>query len=178
MLVSRRVVLTGTVYLLLDHSTSMAVKGKLTELKKGALRFFAEAYLRGYAVGVIGFGSHARVVSGATRNFYRFQRRVLRLEADGRTAMAAALRLASWRLRFRRGHRVIMLITDGQPNSKEHTLQAARLVRAQGIELIVIATSGADAVFLAQLTGIAELAEMMPERLAEGLIERARALPE
>lgn len=175
MLTSRRAPLAGTVYLLLDCSMSMAVDGKLEQLKRGALRFFAEAYLRHYAVGAIGFGSSACVVSGATRNFYLFQKRILRLEADGRTAMAAALRLASRRLRFRRGHRVIMLITDGQPNSKERTLQAARLVRAQGIELIAIATRGADTAFLAQL-GAAELTETSPEQLAGALAARAGAL--
>jgi Ca-activated chloride channel homolog len=178
-LVSSRAVLTGTVYLLLDHSTSMVVKGKLTELTKGALRFFAEAYLRGYAVGAIGFGSTAHVVSGATRNFHLFQKRVVRLEAEGRTAMAAALRLASWRLRFRRGHRVIMLMTDGQPDSRERTLQAAKMVRAQGIELVIIATSGADSAFLAQLMGVAELDKVTtPEQLEETLADSARTLPE
>ena len=178
-LVSRRLRVRGTVYLLLDHSTSMAYEGKLAQVKQGALRFFGEAWLRGYAVGAVGFSSTATCVMGASRDFHTFQKRLLPLRADGRTAMAAAIRLAAWRLRWRRGNRVIVLITDGQPNSREATLQAAATARAAGIELIAVGTSGADEAFLASLTPKPELVSWVAEaELSEGIAAAARALPE
>lgn len=174
-LVSRRERLAGTVYLLLDHSASMADGDKLRQLKVGALRFFAEAWQRRYAVGAVAFSSSATCISGAGRDFWRFQRRLDRLEPDGRTAMASAIRLASWRLRRRRGRRVMLLITDGQPDDRQATLRAAALARAQGIELVVIGTDGADQAFLAALAPKPELLER--QDLAEGIAAKARALP-
>ena len=148
----------GTVYLLLDQSTSMAYGGKLEQVKRGALRFFYEAYTRGYAVGIIGFGSGASCLLEAGRDVYRFEQCLAGLRPDGRTAMASALYLSLRRQRFRAGARAVILITDGQPNDKAATLRAARLVRAAGIELVAVGTSGADHAFLTSLTPRPELA--------------------
>ena len=112
----------------------MADGNKLRQVKRGALRFFGEAWLRDYAVGAIAFSYRAVCLSGASRNFYRFQKSLVGLEPAGRTAMASAIRLAVRRLRWRRGNRAIILITDGQPNSREAALRAAQIARAAGIE--------------------------------------------
>jgi Mg-chelatase subunit ChlD len=177
-LVNRRANLKGTIYLLLDCSASMGCAGKLAQLKRGSLRFFAEAWKQEYAIGAIGFGSRAFPVLGATRNVYLFQKRIMSLAADGRTAMDSAIRLGTWRLRFRRGHRVLMLITDGQPDYPEATLQAACVARKLGIELIVIGTSGADEVFLSALTPKPELMEYVDKSaLEESMASAAVHLP-
>jgi Mg-chelatase subunit ChlD len=170
-LVSRRGKLKGTVYLLLDCSSSMGCDGKLMQLKRGSLRFFAEAWKRRYAVGAIGFGSSVFNVSGATRNFYAFQKRIMALHADGRTNMDGAIRAGTWRLRFRHGHKVLMLITDGQPNDPEATLRAAIIAQGLGIELIVIATTGADRDFLSRLSPRPELMMYIERKaLEEGIV--------
>lgn len=166
-LISQRGKLKGTVYLLLDCSSSMGCDGKLAQLKRGALRFFAEAWVRQYAVGAIGFASGVFKVSGATQNFYHFQKRIMSLHADGRTHMAGAIRSGTWRLRLRRGHRVMMLITDGQPDNPEATLDAARIARKLGIELIVIATTGADQSFLSALNPKPELVSYVERKVLE-----------
>ena len=169
---------SGTAYLLLDHSTSMADDGKLAQVKRGALRFFGEAWLRGYAVGAVGFSSRARCLHGATQNFYSFQRRVAGLRAEGRTAMTSALRLGARRLRRCRGGRVLVLITDGQPDHPEAARSAALSARAQGAELIVIGTGGADLDFLASLTPRPELARFVSgEALEQELAATALELP-
>ena len=169
-LVSRRGKIKGTVYLLLDCSSSMGCDGKLAQLKRGSLRFFLEAWARQYAVGAIGFGSGVFGVSGATRNFYAFQKQIMALHADGRTNMDAAIRTGTWRLRLRRGHRVLILITDGQPNNPEATLQAATIARRLEIELIVIATTGADQDFLFTLNPNPELTMYVERKaLEEGI---------
>ncbi len=169
-LVGRRVRLTGTVYLCLDLSASMADAGKMPELLRGSVRFFYEAWRRDYAVGVIGFGSTARVLTGATRNPYRFQKCITGLMPNGRTAMAHALRLAARRLRLRGGRRVVLLITDGMPDSREATLDAAAAARAVGIRVIAVGTGRADEAFLRALTPRPELARVVgPEGFGDAI---------
>lgn len=170
-LVPRRVRLRGTVYLLLDHSTSMGDAGKMDQLRRGALRFFLEAVRRDYAVGVVGFADRARVVLGAGRNVHRFWRRLDRLEPYGRTAMAAGLTVGTRRLAPRAGRRVLILITDGKPDDRAATLAAAQRARAQDVRLITIGTDGADHDFLRTLTGRPELAR----RTRDAELERAVA---
>lgn len=177
-LVHRRQRVKGTVYLLLDCSASMAIDGKLEQLKRGSLRFFAEAWQRDYAVGAIDFGSRAFCLLGATRNFYSFQKRIMGLGADGRTAMDSAIRLGTWRLRFKRGYRAMILITDGQPDHPEATLRAANIARRLGIDLIAVGTSGADEAFLASLTPKPELVNVVDVKDLENTIaDAARGLP-
>jgi Mg-chelatase subunit ChlD len=177
-LVSRRECVRGTVYLLLDTSASMSSHGKLEQLKRGSLRFFTEAWGRDYAVGAIDFGSRAYCLLGATRNFYSFQKQIMCLGADGRTAMDSAIRLGTWRLRFKRGYRAMILITDGQPDHPEATLQAAIVARRLGIDLIAVGTSGADEAFLASLTPKPELASVVSvQELEQGIVDTVRSLP-
>jgi Mg-chelatase subunit ChlD len=160
-LVGRRARLTGTVYLCLDLSASMADPGKMQQLLKGSIRFFYEAWRRNYAIGVVGFSSKARVLTGATRDPYRFQKSITRLMPNGRTAMARGLRLAAGRLRLRRGRRVVLLITDGMPDSREAALDAAAAARAAGIRVIAVGTDRADEAFLNALTPRPELARVV-----------------
>ncbi len=176
-LVGRRERLRGTVYLVLDHSASMADEGKMPQLVRGAVRFFYEAWRRRYAVGVIGFASGARVLSGATRDPARFQRCLFALRPDGRTAMDRAVRLAAWRLRFRGGRRVALLITDGMPDDRAATLDAAAAARALGITLIAVGTDSADQDFLRSLVPRPELARhVAADDLAGGIRAAATAL--
>jgi Mg-chelatase subunit ChlD len=177
-IVSKRGKVRGTVYLLLDCSASMGSDGKLEQLKRGSLRFFSEAWQRDYAVGAIYFGSSAACLLGATRNFHHFQKQIMRLGADGRTAMDSAIRLGTWRLRFKGGYRAMILITDGQPDYPEATVQAARIAQRLGIELIAVGTSGADEAFLSSLTPKPELANIVAVRqLEEGIANTVKALP-
>lgn len=168
----------GVVYVLLDLSASMGDRDKLPQLRRGALRFFAHAWTLEYAVGAIGFSRHARVLQAATRDFRRFQACVERMDVGGRTAMADAIGLATRRLRRTRGDRVILLITDGMPNSREATLAAAQAARAEGITLIAVGTDGADEEFLASLTGRPELTRRVDaEDFGRGVEASAARLP-
>lgn len=176
-LAGRRMRLAGTVYLCLDLSASMADAGKMPQLVRGSIRFFYEAWRRSYAIGVIGFGGRARVLTGATRNPHRFQRCLGGLEPNGRTAMAPALRLATARLRFRRGRRVVLLITDGMPDNREAAIDAARTAHALGVSVIAVGTDGADEAFLRALTPRPELASVVaPDALGEGVAGAATGL--
>jgi Mg-chelatase subunit ChlD len=176
-LVPRRRRLRGTVYLVLDHSTSMGDPGKMEQLRSGALRFFLEAVQRDYAVGAIAFAGAAELVTGAGLDAHRFWRKLHGLRPFGRTAMAAGLRLGLGRLRFRLGSKVLVLITDGVPDDRGATIEAARLARARGVTLIPIGTGNADHDFLASLAGRPELARHVEAgRLARAIAGAARGL--
>ncbi|CAA9296847.1 MAG: hypothetical protein AVDCRST_MAG93-4318, partial [uncultured Chloroflexia bacterium] len=148
----------GTVYLLLDHSTSMSDKGKMEGLVRGSLRLFVEARKREYTVGAIGFADRAHLLLRPSCDVEHFGSRLATLEPIGRTAMAQALHLATRQLRRRRGDKIILLVTDGMPDSREAALDAARLARTQGVTIIAIGIGRADEVFLAALTPKPELA--------------------
>lgn len=163
----------GTTYLLLDFSASMGDEGKLPQLRQGALRFFAEAWKLGYAVGAIGFSRRAEVIQPATRDFARFQRSLDVVRAEGRTAMTKAIRLGARKLRRASGDRALLLITDGMPDRPEAALAAAREARAAGITLIAVGTDGADEAFLAALTGLPELARHVGREDFGSGVERA-----
>ena len=168
----------GTVYLLLDHSASMSDSGKMAQLTRGALRLFVEARKREYAVGMVGFAHRAKLLLKATCDAARFQAQLGTLEPYGRTAMAQAIRLATRQLGRQRGDKVILLVTDGMPNSRAATLDAARLARAQGITIIAIGIGQADEAFLASLTPKPELAAKVAlGQLEETLGDAAKALP-
>lgn len=176
-LVPRRRELRGTVYLVLDHSTSMADPGKMDQLRNGALRFFLEAVQRDYAVGAVAFAGAAQLISGAGLDAHRFWRKLHALRPYGRTAMAAGLRLGLFRLRFRMGRKVLILITDGVPDDRGATIEAARVARARGVTLIPIGTGNADHDFLASLAGRPELTmHVETGRLAGAIAGVARGL--
>lgn len=167
----------GTVYMVLDHSTSMADPGKMDQLRQGALRFFLEAVQREHAVGAVAFSRSAEVVYRAGIDAHRFWQRLHALQPYGRTAMSDGLRLGLWRLRFRPGRKVLILITDGMPDDRKATLDAARLARARGVTIIPIGTGAADYAFLASLAGRPELARHVEAReLATALAEAASEL--
>jgi Mg-chelatase subunit ChlD len=168
----------GTVYLLLDHSASMSDEGKMDQLFCGSLRLFVEARKREYAVGAIGFANRAHLLLRASCDLARFGSRLSTLEPVGRTAMAQALRLATRRLGGRRGDKVIILVTDGMPDSREAALDEARLARMQGITIIAVGTGHADEAFLAALTPKPELAAKVElGQLEETIGNAAKVLP-
>ncbi|CAA9583578.1 MAG: hypothetical protein AVDCRST_MAG86-3159 [uncultured Truepera sp.] len=147
-------------------------------LIRGSLRLFVEARRREYAVAAIGFADRAHLLSRPSCDVARFRSQLSTLEPAGRTAMAQALRLATRRLGRRRGDKVILLVTDGMPDSREATLDAARLARAQGITVIAVGTGQADEAFLAALTPKPELAAKVElGQLEETISNAAKVLP-
>lgn len=136
----------------------MSDKGKMAGLVRGSLRLFTEARSREYAVGIIRFANRAELLLKASCDAARFRARLSGLEPGGRTAMAHAIRLGTRQLRRRPGDKTMLLVTDGMPDSREATLNAARLARAEGITLIAIGIGHLDEAFLAALTPKPELA--------------------
>ena len=151
----------------------MADPGKMAQLTRGALA----AFYRGASTRVRRWDRRLRAACPAS-----FRCNVRRgavskaagtLEPYGRTAMAQAIRVATRQLRRRRGDKVILLVTDGMPNSRAATLDAAHLARAQGITVIAIGIGHADEAFLASLTPKPELAVKVAVGELENTLEKA-----
>ena len=147
-------------------------------LFRGSLRLFSEARKREYAIGIIKFANRAELLLRASCDAARFEARLRTLEPFGRTAMAQAIRLGTRQLRRRRGDKTLLLVTDGMPDSREATLYAARLARAQGITLIAIGIGHTDEAFLEALTPKPEFAVKVEARqLEQTLGDAAKRLP-
>jgi Mg-chelatase subunit ChlD len=165
-------------FVLVDCSMSMQ-GGKLQQAKIGSLGFAARALASGYGVGVIRFASHADLVCGLGQDIERIRGQLQTLHASGTTNMAAAINLARVHLATTEDAiRAIVIATDGIPDNRTSTLQAASKAKDQGIQIIAVGTDKADLAFLRALATAGELAvKVDQEQLGHRLIATARLLP-
>ncbi|MEP9410352.1 MAG: VWA domain-containing protein [Candidatus Brocadia sp.] len=171
---------TGRIaYLLVDCSGSMAEGNKVVQAKKGAIGFAEEAQKKEYSVGLIQFASHAEHVLEPQNELTSFITKVEKLSANGSTNMAAAIRIAKNNLFDKAGEKVICIVTDGMPDDKKATLEAANEIRTHGIEIITIGTDDADKEFLEELATRKELSlKVLRDQLELGIISMAKMLPQ
>lgn len=168
-----------TVYLLLDCSTSMSWKGKMNQAREGSIGFAFEAQNKGYAIGLISFASEARHLLEPRREISCIKAAVRIMKAKGSTNMADAIVMAVEKLIGMQGERVLCLVTDGQPNSDEETLEAAENAKSTGIDIMAIGTDDADAEFLEKLATRKELSvKVEATHLEQGMIRMAGLLPD
>ncbi|MDN3515007.1 MAG: VWA domain-containing protein [Candidatus Brocadia sp.] len=166
------------VYLLMDCSGSMAEGNKIVQAKKGAIGFAEEAQRKEYSVGLIQFASHAEHVLEPQNEFTNLNTNVERLSAQGSTNMAAAIQIARDKLLDKAGEKVICIVTDGMPDDKKATLEAANEARTQGIEIMAIGTDDADKEFLEELATRKELSlKVLRDQLERGIVSMAKILP-
>ena len=144
-----------TVVLVIDVSGSMA--GASLEEAKAALAGFVDeldgAGL-GDRIGLVSFGSSATRAASVGSDPDRVRRAAQKLSAGGGTDMAAGLEAAAGELKGEDGRCVVVLLTDGMPNSSAATLRAReRLVKA-GADIIARGVEGANLDFLQQLATV------------------------
>ena len=164
----------GCALLLIDCSSSMS-GSKISEAKQGAVSFAGEAALKGYAVGLVSFASDASLISEPAANA-GLAAAVEALQADGGTNMADAINLAIETVGGR-GSRAIVLVTDGEPNNREATIDAATRAKRLGIDIITIGVDGGDAEFLRLLATRPDLATYVSTKeLRSGITDAARML--
>ncbi len=140
------------VLLLIDTSSSMT-GSKLEEVKTAAQDFVGRQNLSQNPMAVLNFGGDVNVGSSLTKNKTVLQRAIASLTSYGGTNMSAALQAATTELQSTTGATNILIFTDGEPNSPHETLAAAQTALNQGINIVAVATGGADTRFLRQLTG-------------------------
>lgn len=167
-----------TVYLLMDCSGSMSEGNKLDQAKKGAIGFATEAQLKEYSVGLIFFSTNAEHILEPRKELTRITAAIENLSSKGSTNMSAAIRLAQDKLSDTTGDKVICMVTDGMPDNKDATLDAAKEARMHGIEIMAIGTDDADKTFLEQIVTRKELSvKVLRNQLERGIVSMAKMLP-
>jgi molecular chaperone DnaK len=164
------------VYLVVDCSSSMG-GSNIIQAKTGAMEFAKEAVKKGYSIGLISFDSEAQLLSAPRRQLSEIQEHVNALRAEGSTNMSDAIDLAATRLGTT-GVRVMVLVTDGEPDSVSAAEKAASRAKAKGIDIIAVGTDEADYDFLKRIASRKNLATMVGhEQLKKGIADTAGMLP-
>lgn len=169
----------GTVYLIIDCSGSMAEDNKMDQAKKGAICFADQAQNKGYSVGLIQFASYAEHVLEPQSKLAGFNANIDKLAINGSTNMAAAIRMAIDELVNRTAEKVMCIVTDGMPDNKQGTLDAANDARKEKIDIMTIGTDDADKDFLEMLaTRDGFSLKVSRNQLKNGIVSMAKMLPE
>lgn len=166
------------VYLLLDISESMSEPAKINQAIEGAKDFAKDAIGKKYEIGLIMFSTDAHEVCSYTSDVNIVLSSLSDAVPDGLTNMSKALTLATRILEGKRGLRVICLFTDGWPNDPEDTLQAAKLAKDAGIDIITMGTQDCDYNFLSKLASREQLTQIVSsEKINIGFKSMAKLLP-
>ena len=139
-----------SVFLVIDVSGSME-GAPLAEAKQAAKEFVKKSDLAHTSIGLIEFGSDAKMISAPTQSAKHINRAIEQLSIQGSTNMADGIKIAHSELKSVDDPRFVILLTDGYPNNANAAKKAAKAVCADGIELITIGTGGADENYLKEL---------------------------
>jgi Mg-chelatase subunit ChlD len=165
------------VYLVIDCSGSMAGE-KLEQVKKGALDFSKDAFIKEYLVGLISFESEVKLICEPTSDISVIKNGLEKLYSTGSTNMADAIALAHDQLKQYDATRVILIATDGQPDSEPNALKTGAIAKADKIDIITIGTDDADQTFLTKLASSTHLASKVPrEAFSSTISSSVKLLP-
>lgn len=169
----------GAVVLCVDTSGSMRaadVQPTRADAALAALRAFVDRTPSGTAVGIVSFAGEAQEIVPPTRDRDQVRNALQAIPApDGATAIGDALALAQ-RILPSTGHRVVVLITDGENNRGVDPTQAAKMLAARKITLYTIGigtNSGALIPGTLQEAGIDEDALRSYAEITGGAYSRA-----
>ena len=169
----------GAVMLCVDTSGSMAatdVQPSRAAAAQAAMRAFIGAVPEGVAAGIVSFAGDAQVVIPPAREHDKVLAALDAVPApNGATAIGDALLLAQRSLP-KRGHRAIVLITDGENNAGGDPLRAAGELARAHIALYAVGigtNSGALVPGTLQQAGIDEEALREYARVTGGAYSRA-----
>jgi uncharacterized protein YegL len=166
----------GRIYVLLDCSGSMKGK-KIDQARQGTIDFARDAIKKEYKVGVIKFSGKAEHLCEPTSDIEEIKNSIKDLRASGSTNLTAALKIAREKLKGIDNPRVIVVATDGMPDSVKGSLVAANAAKDDGIDIITIGTDDADREFLKLLASRSELsAKVSSENLARAIYDASLLL--
>jgi len=168
----------GFVYLVVDCSGSMEGQ-KLEQAKRGSLSFAKDALTKEYSTGLVQFESIAIHLCEPVRDIEVLRQHLGRIEVGNTTNMADAIQLTTKKLKDKAGFRIMVIVTDGMPDSEEAALKAGQQAKSKGIDIITIGTDDADEEFLKKLASRAELNIMVPRnQLEQGINSIVKMLPQ
>ncbi len=143
------------VMLAIDISGS--TEGPPLEAAKAAAIAFLDRLPEGTLVGLISFGTEARVISPPTADLQVLREGIASLTADGRTALFDAVALSAQTLsQSSASRRIVVVFSDGTDTQSTVSLVSARdLVEAADlrVEVVSLSTELTDPVALALLAG-------------------------
>ena len=154
------------IVLALDRSGSMEGP-KLAAARAAAVAFGAELDFTRVQVAVLPFAGEAELALGLSADRAAAVRAVAGIAAGGGTDIAAALRAARAELTGPRARPesapVILLMTDGLPESPEAARDAAAAARSAGATIYAIGLGDdVDVALLAELTGVSDQVFAVP----------------
>jgi len=180
--VSAEVKEIGFVYLVVDCSTSMGEGDKLNQAKRGTLNFVKDALAKDYLTGLIKFNSSATHLCEPTQKISVLDQHIEKMWASGSTNMVEAIQLTDQKLKNKKGTRVMVVVTDGEPNGPGDptaSLEAGKKAKREGIDIITIGTDDADQEFLRKLASRTELGvKVSREQFEKGITSTAKMLPQ
>jgi Mg-chelatase subunit ChlD len=166
------------VILLIDCSGSMGGGGKMDQAKTGAIGFARAAIEQRYEVGLLRFDSRATLLLDPQGRLEALATAAGQLSPAGSTNMGDAIRTASNSFDKRHRERVLCLVTDGMPDSRDDALAAAAEVKRAGGEIMAIGTDDADHAFLDYLVTRKELSRKVAvPQFDQAITDMARLLP-
>lgn len=137
----------GTVILCVDTSGSMAAQDVVpsrSDAAKAAARGFINEVPEGTKIGIVSFSTSAEVVAPPTAEKQTVLDSVERIPLpNGATAIGDALALAA-RLLPEKGHRVVVLLTDGVNNRGVDPLEVAKFLGSKHVPVYTIGIGSND----------------------------------
>jgi molecular chaperone DnaK len=141
-----------SVVLVVDVSGSMSGR-KLDEAKVAVVGFVdvLEGAGLGDRVGLVSFSTGASCLAPIGVDPDSVRRAAQGLSIGGATEMEAGLKAAAKELHDQEGRRIVVLLTDGEPNSAAATMRAREPLVESEVEIIARGVEGADLAFLDEL---------------------------
>jgi molecular chaperone DnaK len=132
------VVMPMDIALVIDCSWSM--NGEDIDEAKNAASRFLDNIDPSSQVGLVSFGNpEAHIQMELTHEYSQLRREIEKLEADGTTPMTKAIALTRKEVLVNsQNNNVLILLTDGHPDSADTTMTEAENAKQQGIQIITI----------------------------------------
>ena len=170
-------IIAGRLIVLLDVSSSMHTRDKLSQAQQGSQRFSEEMISAGFLVGIVKFATDAQEILMPTNNINELHNVINQLTASGSTNMADGIRLGMDRLVTFDGRRMLFLVTDGVPDDRDKALRMAEEAKQLGIEIHTHGTKDADEEFLKKIASVKEIVKTVQDHLlSEGIQDMARQI--
>lgn len=144
-------------FILLDVSGSMS-GDKIVEAKNACIKLIQETLdLKTHRLGIITFGSRENLLCRLTKDKGELMYAIDRVRIAGSTSMDSAINRATDELVHSTNKKAIIIVTDGDPDSKGATTKAANRAKAEGIAIATIGVQGAYKRYLSELSGDSKL---------------------
>ena len=155
---------------LMDASSSMSRDNRIQDAKKACHQLVDSILdLSVHRVSIITFDSFAKILCDLTNDAEKLGKIIDGLKTSGSTAMDAAIQNAIKELKNHgnsQNGRGIILITDGDPDHRKWTQEAAEAAKSQGIVIATIGVAEAEKAYLQKIASDENYCYMM-ENMAE-----------